>query len=170
MDGTDTPESRHFVVSTGRMQPWVQVCSYGSLAAFAAVFAVMFVNRSVRPIGWVVLVVLAVAAMLMSVFGARRWGWGKTMPIHVTTDALTVEQKQGEAFSFTRAVLGQWAAGQSHVISGTALHLRGGRDGFVLGGKDHRLKPRPHSRESPRHRRFTRKALRKSATSGPSWW
>jgi hypothetical protein len=139
MDGQDPAESRRFVVSTGRMQLWVRVCTYGTLLAFVAVFAVMFADRSVRPIGWAVLAVLGVAATLMGVFCARRWGWSKTIPIHVTTEALTVERKSGEIFSFTGATLGRWAAGQPFAVSGTALHLPGGRDGFVLGGKDHRL-------------------------------
>lgn len=139
MHRKDAPESRRFVVSTGRMRLWVQVYSYGSIVAVPAGFAVIFANRSVPPIGWAVLAVLAVAATLMGVFCARRWGWSKTIPIHVTTDALTIGRKSGEVFSFAGATLGRWAAGQSFAVSGTALHLPGGRDGFVLGGKDHRL-------------------------------
>ncbi len=136
MDGHDAAESRRLVVSTGRMPLWLQVCTYGTLVALVAVFALMFADRSVRPIGCAVLVVLGVAAIPMSVLSARRWGWSRTIPIRVTSDGLTLEHKPDEVYSFTGAMLGPWAAGRTHVMSGTALHLQGG---FVIGGKDHRL-------------------------------
>jgi hypothetical protein len=129
-----------FVASTPRMQTWVYVCIYGSLVVLVAAFGVMFVNHSAIPIAWGVLVVLAVVSIPAGLFAARRWGSTKTIPITVTTDGITLDQRPGKQFPFADAQLGQWAfTGQSYVLSGTALHLIGGSYGFVLGGKDHRV-------------------------------
>lgn len=132
-------ESRRFVATTSRMQTWLLICIYGSWAAFAAVFAVMFAVPSAYIALWVVVVLMAVGLTLFGVLGVRRWGWSRKIPIRVTSDGLTVEEGPGEVFSFKDAKLGRWTLGQDITISGTALHLQRGPHRFVLGGRDHRL-------------------------------
>jgi hypothetical protein len=134
-----TAESRRFVATTPRMQRWLYICTYGSLAAFAAVFALMFLVPSAQTAGWVVVVLMAVGLTLFGVVGVRRWGWSRTIPICVTSDGLTVEGRPGEVFSFKDAKLGLFTLGQTMAMSGTALHLQCGPHRFVLGGRDHRL-------------------------------
>jgi hypothetical protein len=132
-------ESRHFVATTSRMQTWLYICTYGSLAVFAAVSAVMVLVPSTQTTGWVVVVVMAVGLTLFGAVGVRRWGWSRKIPICVTSDGLTVEDRPGEVFSFKDAKLGLFTLGQAITMSGTALHLQCGPHRFVLGGRDHRL-------------------------------
>ncbi|OBI42333.1 hypothetical protein [Mycobacterium sp. E796] len=132
-------EPRRFVATSPRMQTWLYVCIYAAWAALAAVFAVMFAVRSAFAIGWVVIGVIAIGLALFGVVGVRRWGWNKRIPIYLTSDALTVKDRTGEAFSFKDAKLGLFTVGQSITLSGTALHLQSGPHRFVLGGRDHRL-------------------------------
>jgi len=132
-----TAESRRFVATTSRIQTWLYICIYGSWAALAAVFAVMFLVPSAYITGWVVIGLVVVGLTLFGVVGVRRWGWSKKIPIRVTSDGLTVDDKQGDVFSFKDARLGLWA--QDVMMSGTALHLQCGPRLFVLGGRNHRL-------------------------------
>ena len=134
-----TAASRRFVATSPRMQTWLSIGTYGSFAAFAVVFAVMFAVPSAQTTGWVVVVLMAVGLPLFSVIGLRRWGWNKKITICVTSDGLTVEERPGEVFSFMDAKLGRWSLGQAITVSGTALHLQCGPRRFVLGGRDHRL-------------------------------
>ncbi|WP_146221008.1 hypothetical protein [Mycolicibacterium moriokaense] len=131
--------SRRFVATTSRMQTWLYICTYGSWAAFAAVFVVMIMTPSARTAGWVVVVLMAVGLTLFGVLAGRWWGWTRKIAICVTSDGLTVEERPGEVFSFKDAKLGRWTLGQAITVSGTALHLQCGPHRFVLGGRDHRL-------------------------------
>lgn len=131
--------SRHFVATTSRMQTWALIYTYGWWAAIAAVWAVMVAVPSAYPTGWAVVGLIVVGAILFGVLGGRRWGWSKKIPICVTRDGLTVEDRPGEVFSFKDAQLGRWTLGQDITISGTALHLQCGPHRFILGGRDHRL-------------------------------
>jgi hypothetical protein len=63
---------------------------------------------------------------------------GKTV-VCVTNDGLTVDQRPDDIFSFSEAALSPWTIGNVELVQGTALHLRSGRDRFVLGGADHRV-------------------------------
>jgi hypothetical protein len=145
--GTDLPpasadrvaESRRLVATTSRMQTWVLVYTYGWWGAIAAVFAVMVAVPSAYTTGWAVVGVIAVGTILLGVLGVRRWGWSRKIPICVTSDGLTAEDRPGEVFSFQDAQLGRWTPGQDITISGTALHLQCGPHRFILGGRDHRL-------------------------------
>jgi hypothetical protein len=55
--------------------------------------------------------------------------------ITVTGDGLAIDRRRGDVYSFIEAQLGLW------VDMGVALHLRCGRDHFVLGGRDRRVGP-----------------------------
>ena len=65
---------------------------------------------------------------------------GKTV-VCVTGDGLTVDERPGAVYSFSEAALSPWTIGNVALVQGTALHLRSGRDRFVLGGFDHRVGP-----------------------------
>jgi hypothetical protein len=132
-------ESRRFVATSPRMQTWLFICTFGFFAALVAVFAVMFVFSSAYITGWVVLGLITVGLILFGVVAVRRWGWSRKIPVCITSDGLTVEDRPGEVFSFEDARLGLFTFGQDATMSGTALHLRCGSRRFVLGGRDHRL-------------------------------
>lgn len=130
-----TAGSRRFVVTTSRMQTWVLIYTYGWWAAIAVMVAV----PSAYATSWAIVGLIAVGITLFGVLGVRRWGWSRKIPICVTSDGLTREDRPGEVFSFKDAQLGRWTLGQDITISGTALHLECGPQRFVLGGRDHRL-------------------------------
>jgi hypothetical protein len=127
--------SRRFVATTFRRKNWVWLCS---CAAFAAVLGLMYLAAA-RTTHWVVVVLAVVGLILVgscSVIGFRQWGVYEKIPICVTSDGLTLDERPGELFSFDDAKLGLWPG---IAMSGTALHLQCGPHGFVLGGRDHRL-------------------------------
>jgi hypothetical protein len=60
----------------------------------------------------------------------------KKIVICVTTDGLTVDQRPGELFSLRNATLGEWRENRFKIRSGgSALYLRSGAHGFVLGNQ-----------------------------------
>ncbi|OMC12099.1 hypothetical protein [Mycobacterium sp. SP-6446] len=142
-------ESRRFVATTSRMQTWLLIYTYGWWAAIPAMFAVMVAVRPAYATGWAVVGLIVVGMILFGVLGSRRWGWSRKIPICVTSDGLTVEDRPGEVFSFKDAQLGRWTLGQDITISGTALHLQCGptasfsADEIIASAPQHRSKRRP---------------------------
>jgi hypothetical protein len=129
-------ESRRFVAATSRMKTSIYIVGYAAFAAcFAPFFPMMFKVPFAleKTTGWVVVILMWVGVGLFGTLAILRWGIYKKIPICVTSDGLTVDQRPGDVFSFTDAKLGPWT------LSGTALHLRCGRHRFVLGGEDHRV-------------------------------
>ncbi|OMC16006.1 hypothetical protein [Mycobacterium sp. SP-6446] len=63
------------------------------------------------------------------------WRSRQRVVIAVTGDDLTVNLRPGDVFSLHEAKLGPW------VTMGVALHLRCGRQRFVLGARDRRITP-----------------------------
>ena len=143
--------SRHFVANPGVVgigpkwspnRAYVQM--YGFLAVLVAViFVVPLVLNSALPesktlamvelvggFGFLVLVVVGMLAYY------RRHSQQKIF-IAVTGDGLTVSKRPGDVFAFSDMTLGPWGWGAGTM--GAALHLRCGRDRFVLGGRDHRV-------------------------------
>jgi hypothetical protein len=57
--------------------------------------------------------------------------------VSLTGDALTIDKRPGDVYSFSDARLGRWAYNDSAL--GTVLHLHSGAHRFVLGGRDHRV-------------------------------
>ena len=127
--------SRRFVASTSRLKPWYYIFSFGAFAAFLAPFlAVIYKAPGFNgTTGWVVVILVWVGIFVFGLLASLRSSRYREIPICVTSDGLTVDQRPGDVFSFTDAKLGLWT------LSGTALHLRCGRQRFVLGGRDHRV-------------------------------
>jgi DNA-binding beta-propeller fold protein YncE len=70
----------------------------------------------------------------------RRMNREKKVLVDVGIPGLTVSTRSGIVFSFGDVQLGNWTLeGHVDAARGTALHLRTGRDRFVLGGRDHRV-------------------------------
>jgi hypothetical protein len=138
----DASSSRRYVASTSRVQAWYTVwwC-----VLLAAALALIFTGRVlIAWLGpatfWVAVILAAGMYFLLGLLGGFRW-WGmyRKVPFCVTSEALTVDRRPGNVFSFTDAKLGLWTPGSTTPWSGTALHLRCGKHRFVLGGRDHRL-------------------------------
>jgi hypothetical protein len=143
--------SRHFVANAGLAgvgpnwspkRGYLQM--YGFLAGLIAVIVVVpLVLNSTLPesktlatielVGGFGFLILVVAGMLAYY---RRRSQQKII-IAVTGDGLTVSKRPGDGFRFSDMTLGPWGWGAGTM--GTALHLRCGRDRFVLGGRDHRI-------------------------------
>jgi hypothetical protein len=73
---------------------------------------------------------------------ALLWYLRRRLVIHVASDALTVDKRPGDVFSFGDAQLGPWThPGNSGKTKGTVIHLWSGPHCFVLGGRDRRNAP-----------------------------
>ena len=121
---------------------------FGAMASLGAVYMALFLvgaivgSEAVMQVGGAV-VFFAFLLGAMPAFAAfrRRMNREKTVLVGVGSGGLTVSPRPGDVYSFGDAQLGRWTLeGYGSVTKGTALHLRsGGRDRFVLGGRDHRV-------------------------------
>jgi hypothetical protein len=89
--------------------------------------------RTAIEVGWM----FGAFVVLLVGFVIFRWRRRRKMLICVTSDGLTVNERKGDAYSFTDMKLGAW--GPDSLTVGTALHLHRGPDSLVVGGRDHRL-------------------------------
>ena len=129
---------------------------YGMVAAITAVmlvgsvpaYAVMRIYGPKAMIPEMVLMVsmfglLAIGGIVLFLRFPRYFGRPdrrKQILLCVTGDALTVDQRPSDVFSFADAKLGMWTlAGLVNLTMGAALHLQCGSRRFVIGGRDHRV-------------------------------
>jgi DNA-binding beta-propeller fold protein YncE len=134
--------------STKQMMKYTYVLMFGAMASLGAIYMALFLigalvgSEAVMQVGGAV-VLFAFLLGVMPAFAAfrRRMNREKAVLVDVGSGGLTVSTKPGDVFSFGDAQLGRWTLeGYGAVTKGTALHLRsGGRDRFVLGGRDHRI-------------------------------
>ena len=71
------------------------------------------------------------------VYGWYWWSRRDRIVISVTSDALTVNKRPGDVYSFSGAKLGTWGV-TGGATMGLALHLQSGQKRFILGGRDRR--------------------------------
>jgi hypothetical protein len=117
---------------------------YGFLGGLVALYAVIYVVNTVSPeselrlgIGLGVAFAFCIVVFLYYRASANRYA-RRRFHVDVTSDALTVAERPGDVFSVNGAKLGVWAPVDGMTV-GTALHLQCGSQGFVLGGRDHRI-------------------------------
>ncbi|OBI89552.1 hypothetical protein [Mycobacterium sp. 1245805.9] len=148
----DAVPSRRFVASaappsTKQMMKYTYLIMFGGMASLGLINMTLFLvgalggAENVIKVGGF-LVFIAFLLLAMPAFGLfqRRMNRKKTVLVDVGNGGLTVSSRPGEVFAFGDAQLGKWTlAGYGGTTKGTALHLRSGRNRFVLGGQDHRL-------------------------------
>jgi hypothetical protein len=121
--------------------------SYGYMVAGVVAFAVVVGGLSVglqslpgdsaefaaRHLRYILL------AVLIGVTGVWYW-WSRRRKILIsaTSDAMTVNTRPGDVYSFNSAKLGTWGI-TGGMTMGTALHLQSGPRRFVVGGRDFRV-------------------------------
>jgi DNA-binding beta-propeller fold protein YncE len=148
----DAAPARRFVASaappsTKQMMKYTYLIMFGAMASLGLIYMALFLvgalvgAENVMKVGGF-LVFMAFLVLAMPAFGLfqRRMNRKKTVLLDVGSGGLTVSSRPGEFFSFGDAQLGKWTlAGYGGTAKGTALHLRSGRQSFVIGGQDHRL-------------------------------
>ncbi|OBK47979.1 NHL repeat-containing protein [Mycobacterium sp. 1081908.1] len=148
----DAIPSRRFEVaaappSTKQMMKYTYLVIFGGMASLGLIYMALFLvgalvgAENVMKVGGFV-VFLAFLVLAMPAFGMfqRRMNRKKAVLVDVGNGGLTVSSRPGEVYSFGDAQLGKWTlAGYGGTAKGTALHLRSGRNRFVIGGQDHRL-------------------------------
>ena len=126
---------------------------YGSIGAYTALMFVlsiagMTLGRNFGPIGYILpgvfaFGILVIGGIFLFLRFPRFFGRAdrrKQILLCVTGDALTVDQRPSDVFSFADAKLGMWTlAGLVNLTMGAALHLQCGSRRFVIGGRDHRV-------------------------------
>lgn len=82
--------------------------------------------------------VVCLVLLFGGVYGWYWWSRREKIVISVSSDALTVNKRPGELYSFTGAKLGTWGV-TGGATMGLALHLESGQSRFILGGRDRRV-------------------------------
>ncbi|OBA73659.1 hypothetical protein A5641_04700 [Mycobacterium sp. 1554424.7] len=149
---SDAGPSRRFAASaappsTKQMMKYTYLIMFGGMAALGLINMTLFLvgaasgaENVIKAGGFVVFMAFLVLAMPAFGLFQRRMNRKKTVLLDVGSGGLTVSSRPGEVFSFGDAQLGKWTlAGYGGTTKGTALHLRSGRQRFVIGGQDHRL-------------------------------
>jgi len=77
-------------------------------------------------------------AAVLAIGVSQRRSKRRGILICVTNEALTVDERPGDVYSFLGAKLGRWGV-TGGMTMGTALHLQSGTRRFILGGRNHRL-------------------------------
>lgn len=82
--------------------------------------------------------VVGLVVLFGGVYGWYWWSRREKIVISITSDALTVNKRPGDVYSFTGAQLGTWGM-TGGATMGLALHLHSGQKRFILGGRDRRV-------------------------------
>jgi hypothetical protein len=138
MDPPPPPAERRFLAkgsATRRIGLWV----YGGMAVMMG--AVAAINLLPSRVASVVTPVVFLAGL--GAYGVWLvWGIaGRRVVLDVGDERVVVDEGRGGSFTLAGAKLGLWRMAGISVTSGTALHLAGGEQPFVIGGQDHRPGP-----------------------------
>jgi len=81
---------------------------------------------------------LGLVVLFGGVYGWYWWSRREKIVISLNSDALTVNKRPGDVYSFSGAKLGTWGV-TGGATMGLALHLYSGQNRFILGGRDRRV-------------------------------